>query len=114
MGIDEVSIDPGICLGRKLIDHQLPGGQHDLSILVIDEITIHVHIVKIVIEPYGLNLPVGLKQRTLVPDPDILNRYIMLLDVFHTEFITNRKIDFFYPIQIIGLTGIINIVGDVG
>jgi hypothetical protein len=49
MGIDEASVNPGICLGRKLIDHQLPGGQHDLSILAVDEITINVYIVKIVI-----------------------------------------------------------------
>ena len=114
MGIDEVSVDPGIGLGRQLVDHQLPGGQHDLAILVVEEIPIDVDIVKIVIQPYGLNLPVGLKQRALVPDPDVLDRYVMLLEILGAELVVHFKIDYFDFIQVVGLAGIIDIVGDVG
>ena len=61
MGVNQVHVDPGLCLGRKLVYYQFPCGQHDLSIPVVNHITVYVHIVKIVIEPYGLNLPVGLE-----------------------------------------------------
>ena len=113
MGINQVSIDPGICLGRQLTNNQFPGRQHKLSILVIDQITIYVHIVKIIVKPYGLNLPIGLKQRAFVPNPDILHSHIMLLDIFHAECIADIKIDCFYIVQIIGITCKFNIMSNV-
>ena len=52
MGVNQVPVDPGLGLGRELIDHQFPGGQHDLPILIVDHITVDVNVMKIVIEPY--------------------------------------------------------------
>ena len=60
MGVDQVPVDPGAGLGWKLVDDQFPCGQHDLAVGVVDHVAIHIHIVKIIVEPDRLNLPVGL------------------------------------------------------
>ena len=37
----------------------------------------------------------------------------MPLDILRTQLVINCKIDLFYPIEVVGFTGIINIVGDI-
>jgi hypothetical protein len=34
VGVDQVPVDPGLGLGRELVYHQFPCGQHDLAILL--------------------------------------------------------------------------------
>ena len=103
MGVDEVPVDPGIGLGRQLIDHQFPGRQHDLPVLVSDEISVHVHVVEIVVEPDGLDLLVGLQQGALVPDADVLDRGIVLFQVLSVQGVPDLEIDLLDFVQIIGL-----------
>ena len=113
VGVYQVFVDPGLCLGRKLVYHQFPCGQHDLSISVIDHITVHVHVAKIVIEPYGLNLPVGLQQRGFVPYPDILDGCVVRFDLCGAQLVISLKIDLLDVIEVIGLACKINVKSDV-
>ncbi len=107
-------VDPGIGLGRKLVDDHLPCGQHDLAVGVVDHVAIHIHVVKIIIKPDSLNLPVGLQQRTFIPDPDVLDGNIMVADILCAQLFIDLKIDLFDIVQTIGLAGKLNIVGNKG
>ena len=106
-------VDPGLGLGRQLVYDQLPCGQHNLSILVVDQVTVHVHIVKIVIEPDSLNLPVGLEQGAFVPYPDILDGYVVLFDIIGTQIVIDLEIDLLDIAQVVGLAGKVDIISDV-
>ena len=114
MGVNQMPVDPGVGLGRELVDDQFPCGQHDLAVGAINHVAIHVHVVKIIVEPDRLNLAVGLQQRTFIPDSDILDGNIMVPNFIRTQGFIDFKIDFLDIVQIIGFTGKLNIVGDKG
>ena len=112
MGKDQMPVDPGIGLGRKLVDNHLPCGQHDLPVGAVDHVAIHIHVVKIIVKPDSLNLPVGLQQRAFIPDPDVLDGNIMAPDFLGAQLFLDLKIDFFDVVQTVGLAGKLNIVGN--
>ncbi len=113
MGVGQMTVDPGIGLGRKLFHHQFPRGQHELPVLSLNHITVHIHIVKAVVEPYGLNLLVGFEQRPFIPDPDILHGDPLLLHLVQAQVVIDLKTDLPDLVQVVGLSGGSNIVGDI-
>ena len=58
----QVLVHPRLSFGRE-VRGQLAGRKHHLVIAIGQMVAIHVHIVELVIETYGLRLLVGLKQR---------------------------------------------------
>ena len=72
MGKLQVFIDPGLRLSRQR-RRQLAGGEHHLVITVGEVIAVNVHVIKVVVKAYCLRLLISLKQRTFIPQANILN-----------------------------------------
>ena len=52
---------------------ELAGRKHHLVIAIRQMVAIHIDIVELVVETYGLSLFIGLKQRTRIPEANVLN-----------------------------------------
>ena len=59
-------------------------------------------------------MAVGLEQGPFIPDPDVLNGHVMVFDLFSSQVVIDLKVDLLDIIQVICLTGKIDIIGDVG
>ncbi len=55
----------------KLLQVELPRGQHDLAARAADRVAVHIHLVEVVIRPDFLELLVAPEQRSFVPDADV-------------------------------------------
>ena len=65
-------VHPGLGLSGKLRG-KLARRQHHLVIAVGQVVAVYIDIVKLIIEPYFLGLLVHLKQRTVIPETDVLD-----------------------------------------
>ena len=72
----QILIHPRLRLGREL-RRKLAGRKHHLVIAIRQMVAIHIHVVELVVKPYGLGLLIGLKQRTFIPEPNVLNRVLI-------------------------------------
>ena len=63
------------CSGK--LRGELARRKHHLVIAIRQVVAVHINLVKLIIEPYFLGLLVHLKQRTLVPETDVLDRVLI-------------------------------------
>ena len=77
----QLPIDPRLRLSCQFLSRQLTSRQHDLAVFVIDCIAVNIYIIEIVIKANGLYLVISILQRTRVPQADIINGYLILLQV---------------------------------
>ena len=110
----QMPVDPALGLCREFLGGELAGGQHDLPELAVRPVAIRVNRREVVVEPEELDLVVDLKQRPLVPEPDVLNRPLVLggdLRVQHAQGGMAPGLEMF---QAVGLAGQLDVAGEVG
>ncbi len=112
VGEDEPLVDPGLV--RQVRVGQLPRGQHDLQVLVVHGVAVVVHILEVVVGPDLLQLAVGLEQRLLVPEPDVLDRGQVLPDIREGQLLVRGKGLEFHVLQAVAKAGELDMACDIG
>ena len=79
MGVDELLLGPGAVRAEQL-DVQLPRGQHDLSLLLLDLVTVDVDVGEAVVAAEVLLLPERRQQRPVVPQPQVVDRRLVFVE----------------------------------
>ena len=109
----QVLVHPRLRFGRE-VRRQLAGRKHHLVIAIGQMVAIHVHIVELVIKTYGLRLLVGLKQRTRIPETDVLNGALIPRNrrgrqIFHRR--VGRLLD---GVQLVGFSREVDVAIQIG
>jgi len=113
MGELEMSVDPALGFGWKLLGREFAGGQHDLPKLAAGLVAVRVNRDKVVIKSEELDLVVTLKQRPLVPKADVLNRSLVSGDDFGIQLATRRMAPGRETLQAVSLPGELDIMREV-
>ncbi len=111
MSIDKVSVNPCIGLGRQLTGHKFSRRKHGLAVFVVNRVSVHIDAVEVVIEPYGLNLFIGLKQRYFVPHSNIFNSGAVFFEILKAQSVVDVKVHLLNPVKIVGVSGMSDVVG---
>ena len=78
---------------------ELPGRQHHLPAPSIDVVAVVVDRHEVVIRANLLNLPEGLEQRLVIPEPHVVQRLAIALDVGARQLRVAGDLELFDPIQ---------------
>ena len=81
MGIDQLFVDPVAAALGQLVHIQLAPGEHDLAHGAVDLIAIDIDIWKVVVSPDLLNLAQRILQRPPIPQPDVLERRLVICGI---------------------------------
>ncbi len=79
VGVDELLLGPGAVRAEQL-DVQLARGQHDLALLVLDLVAVDVDVGEAVVAAEVLLLPERRQQRPVVPQPQVVDRRLVLAE----------------------------------
>ena len=79
MGVGQMLVDPFRAARRWPVCH-LPCRQHDLPVLAVDRVPVHVDVGELVIGPDLLELGEAREQRPVVPEPDVLDGEAVTLE----------------------------------
>ena len=112
VGVDQMLVDPA--LAGQIGIGQLPGGEHDLAVFVVDPVAVVVYGPEFIIGADFLKLAEGLQQRLVVPEPDVFDGQAIALDQFRGQRSGRRERTFFHPVQTKALQGTLDIAGQVG
>ena len=83
-------VDPGSGRQRRIGD--LPRGEHHLPVFAVDRVAVVVDAGELVVGPHLLELAVGLQERRMVPEPDVLHGQVVLLQVLRRQIILRREL----------------------
>ena len=112
VGIGQVLVDPDAA--GQAFGGELPGRQAHLPVLAVDPIAVVVHVHEIVVGADDLELPVGLEQRLVVPQPNVLRGLFVLLQRLGGQVLQGRELLLFHPVDPVGHAGVLDRVFDVG
>jgi hypothetical protein len=107
----ELPVDPALGLLRQLLRRQLAGGQHDLAQLAVDHVAVGVDGQEVVVEAEELDLVVALEQRALVPQPDVLERALVLGHRLRVDRAPGRMAPGLDPVEPERLARVLDVVG---
>ena len=79
--VDEPLVDPVAAALGQALDVQLADRQHHLPRLAVDRVAVDVDVGKVVVGADLLDLPQRVLQRPPVPEPDVLERVAVLVDL---------------------------------
>src|SRR5260370_23692674 len=111
--IDKFLVDPIAAALRELIDVYLAYGKHHLTHCAVDFIAIDIDIGEVVVGADFLNLTQSVLERAPVPQPDVLQRSLIVRRIGRLDGRFSRKFALREPVQSIGLPRQINVVGNV-
>ena len=114
VGVDQLFVDPVAAALRELVDVQLARGQHNLASGAVDCIAINVDVRKIVVGADFLDLTKRVLQRAPVPQPDVLQRSLIVRRVGGLDGRLCGKFALQDPVQPVRLPSKFDVVGDVG
>ena len=114
MGVDQLLVDPVTAAFRQFVDIQLARGEHHLAGGAVDFIAIDVNVGKVIVGSDFLNLTERVLQRTPVPQPDVLERRLIVGGVGSLDGCLRGKLALGEAVQPEGLPRQINVVGNVG
>src|SRR3989338_2474875 len=80
----------------------LTGRKHDLAIGAVDQVAVVINIDELIIGADLLELSVGRQQRTMLPQPDVLDRRVVAPQIGGGELFIGRKVFALDFIQTIG------------
>ena len=100
----QLLVNPGLGFSGKF-RRELAGRKHHLVITVRQMVAVHISLVKLIVEPYLLGLLVHLKQRTPVPETDILNRVLISRNHLGCQVRQRRVGCFLDRVEAVGLSG---------
>ena len=103
MSVDQLLVDPVAAALRELIDAQFARSEHHLACRAIDLITINVDVGKVVIGADFLNLTQRVLEGVPVPQPDVLQRSLIVGRVSRFDRRLSRKLALRDSIQSVGL-----------
>ena len=112
VGVDQVLVDPDAA--RELLVGQFPRRQHHLPVVAVDLVAVGVHVHELVVGADLLELRVGGKQRLVVPQPDVLDGAVVLLQVFRRQHFVHREFLGLHPVEAVGMPGRAYVAFDVG
>ncbi len=92
---------------------QFPRSQDHLTVIAVDPIAINVQIGEAVVEADLLDLTVGLTQRAIVPQTDVLQGGAVFRQRLHAQRLHLAKISLVGIIQVVGLARKLDVVFDV-
>ena len=78
VGVDQLFVDPVAAALGQLLDVQLARRQHHLAQRAVDRVAIDVDVGEVVIGADFLELPQRVLQRAPVPEPDVLERRLVV------------------------------------
>jgi hypothetical protein len=111
--VDQLFINPVATALRKLLDVQLARGKHHLTSHPVDFVAINVNIGKVVVGANFLNLTQSVLKGVPVPQPDILQRSLIMHRVGRRDVCLSGKLALRNSVQSVGLPRQGDIVGDV-
>jgi hypothetical protein len=109
-----MAVDPGLGIGRQERGLELAGRQGHPLIDATQPVTIHIHIVELVIGPNLLQLSVRIHQRLPVPQPNVVNGRLVGLERLEGKALFHREGFDRDLMEIIRLLGEVDVPLDVG
>ena len=104
----EAFVEPGLRLGWKLAG-QLAGRHHDLVIAIFEVVAFDVDVVELVIKTDLLGLAIGLEDGAPVPEPNVADRVLVLIDGRQGQIGEARVGLFLDVIDTVGSAGEVNV-----
>ncbi len=122
--VDRARHEPvAVRVGQMLVDEaparqeavgELAGRQHDLAVLAVDGVAIHVHVEELVVGADLLKLAVRHEQRPIVPQPDVLDREAIALERGGGQVVGGRELLLDHAVERVRLARHPDIVLDEG
>ena len=112
VGVGEMFVDPGPGRQRRIGD--LPRGEHHLPVFAVDRVAVVVDAGELVVGPHLLELAVGLQERRMVPEPDVLHGEVVLLQVLRRQILLRRELLLLDLGQAVGKARIADVLLQVG
>ena len=113
MGKLQAAVDPRLRLRGQLFRGKLPGAYQHLAVVAVNPVAVNINVDKIVVQPYRLYLVVGVLERTVVPQSDIVHGSRIPGDVLLAGGVLHQDVRFLYFFQVEGVTGQLDIALDV-
>ncbi len=114
VGVDQLLVDPVAAAFRKFFDIQFARCEHYLASGAVDFIAIDVDVREIVVGADFLNLAQRILKRAPVPQPDVLQRSLIVLGISSFGGSLGGKFALRDPVQSVGLPRQVRVVNDVG
>ena len=89
------------------------GGKEGLGIFSVDHIAVDINVREVIVKTYALSLVVEFQSRLIVIDADIGNGIHIVLDIGRGQVIAGGKFPYLYILQVIGITGKLDIAGQI-
>ena len=112
--VDQLFVDPVAAALRQLVDVQLARREHHLPERAVDAVPIDVDVREIVVGADFLELPERVLQGAPVPEPDVLERRLVVRGVGRLDGRLGREGTLRNPVQPVGLPRHLDVVRDVG
>ena len=90
--VPEVDVHPVLCGGREFRGVHLSRADLELLILTVDHVAVDVDVVEGVVRADGLLLLIRLLQRDVVPQPQVVDRRLIVLHVLGGERLVAREV----------------------
>ena len=111
VGVGQVLVDP--VPARQVAVGQLARREHDLAVLAVHRVAVHVDVQELVVGPDLLELAVGGEQRPVVPEPDVLDREVVALERGGRQVVLGREVLLRHPVERVRLPRHPDVVLDV-
>ena len=114
MAIDQLFVNPIAATLRKFFDIQFARAEHHFTGCAVDFIAVNVDIREVVVGADFLNLTQRILEGAPVPQPDILERSLIICGVGGRNVRLSGKFTLRDPVQSVGLSRQFDVVGDIG
>ena len=114
VGIDELVVDPVAAALGELVHVEFAGRQHHLALGAVDGIAIDIDVGKVVVGADLLDLAQRILERTPVPQANVLKGGLIVGRVGGLDGGLGGKLALREPVQPIGLTGHLDVMGNEG
>ncbi len=113
MGVDEVPVHPGAGFLRQRLELDLPGGDHHLAFLAIDLVAVDIDVRELVVGPEDLELVIGRQERPRVPEPDVVYRAGVVVDLVPRQRVVDLELLLVHAVERERLVGELDLVFDI-
>ena len=113
MRVDQLFVDPGAAALRQLRGVQLTRGEHHLAQLPVNDVPIDIDVRKVVVGADLLELPQRVLEHAPVPEPDVLQRGLIVLRISRLDRRLGRERALGETIQPVRLPRELDVVRDV-
>ena len=88
--------------------------EHHLAVLAVDHVAVVVHVGELVVRPDLLKLAVGLQQRRVVPEADVLDREVVAAQILAGQVLLGGEVPLLDVVELVGQARVLDVPLDVG